>query len=110
MTSDKLKECCQGRFGQRHGGKLYQAMRRIVALNLCVATGWGDDDISVAFDCEYNGTIFKLNGNRSSIYLPENNGIINLRRVTRSDIVPFLPRGSGGNTNCFYDSEGPVEN
>lgn len=104
MTSERLEQKCLELFGSPNGEKLFEAMLGIAKKDLCVATSWDSDQVSIARSCSMRGRVFQLTSDYESIIIP-NEKKFRIDKLVYSDIVKYLPISYGKQFHCSFDDK-----
>lgn len=104
MDSKNLERRCVELYG-RNGKFLFRAMEAIHRKDFCVATGWDDNEVSIARCCNSRGKIFKLSNDYKSLIMPDGR-VRKIDDLTYNDIVQYLPKPCVAveQNNCEVDT------
>ncbi|MFA5856846.1 MAG: hypothetical protein WC867_05785 [Candidatus Pacearchaeota archaeon] len=93
MTSKNLRNRVYELYGEEKGELLYSVMEKIDRKDFCVATGWKDNELSIALGCGATGQIFKISKDYKSLISPDLT-LINVRESSYKDIAVhlFIPK------------------
>jgi hypothetical protein len=90
MTVESLERVCMQRFGNK-GKILFRAMEEIRRKDFCVATGFDENEVSIAKSCTSRGQIFKFSEGYKNLIAPD--GLkINIATAAYGEIAKYLPK------------------
>lgn len=66
-------------------------MKRVARIDFCIATGWSENEISIARSCSCAGQTFKVSEDYSTIIAPDGTEI-EVRNARYQDTAQHLPQ------------------